>query len=124
MVFTVIGLTEDGRQASVSWSEPDARRRSRDLDASRGLEGDEAIVRRAIMDEAVGREFAATVTGPFLRANLDDASVTLVHLGSYFRPGKRVEGEVPRVAYLLAFDPGFARIGPQASGAEPFFPRI
>jgi len=114
-MFTITGLTEDGREAFVSWTSPEVRGLVRSVSAWRGLEGDEGIVRLAISDEAAGQEFPATVTGPFLVADLDDARASLVQLGSYFRPGKRIEGDVPRVVYpvpggspKLVLIPGFA----------------
>ena len=105
------GLIE-GREGEVeiAWHEPEARRfvRQRTPEAvgiERGLEGDEDLVRRAIFDEAERRTFRATQTGPFFEANLDDAHVAVLQLGSYFRPGLyRISGKWPRRVYPVGED--------------------
>ena len=49
------------------------------------------------MDEVDGRSFRATPTGPFFRADLDDAKAVLVQLTSYFADGYLVEGDPPTI---------------------------
>jgi len=97
-------VTWDGRDASVTWSKREARRLHPELRQTRGLEGDEEIIRLAVRDEALGREFAATATGPFLLADLEDAHAALVQLGSYFRSGLSVDGDPPWVVYPVGDD--------------------
>jgi hypothetical protein len=99
-VFTIRGVTDGGREGehSIAWY-PLGRDRVRARPKNRrGLVGDEELIRRAIADELDGRSFAATATGPFYRADLDDPAATRVQLSSYFRPGYRVDGDVPALA--------------------------
>ncbi|HUG65804.1 MAG TPA: hypothetical protein VMK83_11350 [Gaiellaceae bacterium] len=106
MSLTVRGMALDGRaEVEVSWYPPGIERyraRPRNL---RGLVGDEELIRRAIVDELDGRTFRATATGPFFRADLDDAHAAVLQLGSYFRWGSyEITGEWPRIVSPVGED--------------------
>jgi hypothetical protein len=93
--FTVRGITDDGREASVSWYEPGFARR----DAPRnrdGLVGDEAIVWAVILAAAEGRSVGATPTGPFFEADLAEPRWVMLAISDHFRPGGyAIEGDAP-----------------------------
>jgi len=64
-MFTVRGVTDEGRKADVSWYEPELRATSPVVE--RGLAGDRELIVRAVTDEILGRVFNATPEGPCLR---------------------------------------------------------
>ncbi len=96
-MFTVRGVTDDGREVSVSWYAPDERRDAPGI-VERGLVDDRDLVVRAVTDEILGRGFNATPEGPCFVSNLDDPRATFVQLASYFRrPRYRVDGSPPEI---------------------------
>lgn len=94
MSFGVHGITDDGREASISWHEPGLARRGAPTNR-RGLVGDEALVRLALLAETERDQVSATPTGPVFAVDLDDPVSTFVLLTSYFRDRYRVEGSPP-----------------------------
>ncbi|HUG64641.1 MAG TPA: hypothetical protein VMK83_05435 [Gaiellaceae bacterium] len=104
-MFTVTGQLDDGREASVTWYPLGHERMRAAPESSRGLVGDEELIRRAIVDELDGRTFRATATGPFIRADLDDPHAAVLQFGSYFRPGfYEISGEWSRRVYPVGED--------------------
>jgi len=95
-MFTVRGVTDDGRDTAVTWYEPGLARRDAP-DNRRGLVGDEEIIERAILAEVDGRSVRATRTGPFYRVDLDEPVSTILLLTSYFQSFYRVDGDPPVV---------------------------
>jgi len=94
-VFTVRGVTNEGREAEVSWYEPGLRAISPAVE--RGLAGDRELMARALTDEALGYRFSRYTRGPTFVANLDEAKAAVVQLSSYFAPGYRVDGSPPAI---------------------------
>lgn len=64
-MFTVRGVTNEGREAEVSWYEPGLRAISPAVE--RGLAGDRELMARALTDEALGYRFSRYTRGANLR---------------------------------------------------------
>ncbi|MGH3134394.1 MAG: hypothetical protein ACRDNY_11765 [Gaiellaceae bacterium] len=101
MSFTVRGITDDGRSASVSWHEPGAARR-RAPGNREGLVGDEAIVRAVLLAAIDGGSVRATPTGPYFAADLADPRWAMVAISDHFEPGAyAIEGDPPIIDALV-----------------------
>jgi hypothetical protein len=98
-MFTVRGVTRDGRNTSIAWYPPSERHRAQG--EQRGLVGDAILIQSAIIAEGRGDVVDATPTGPTLTVNLDDPEATLVLLATMFRPRCRVDGSPPPLDYPL-----------------------
>ncbi len=88
-------MTDEGREAEVSWYEPGLRAISPVVE--RGLAGDRELIVRALIDEDLGHHFSATPEGPVFLADRRGSRATLVQLASYFRPRYRVDGSPPEI---------------------------
>jgi hypothetical protein len=102
-------------RAVMTWSEPHGR--SRELEDSRGLCGDEAIVRWAMADEAAGRTFPATVTRslPALQARQRSRVTRAAQL---VLPSRDAHGGPPHTASRVSSATGGGRVmlGASVSG--------
>lgn len=85
-MFAITGFI-NGRQFAVTWYEPGDRLGVGGIGRDRGLDGDCDLVLRVMLDEVEQRTFAATPTGPFIQADLDDPHAAVIQLSSYFRAG-------------------------------------